>query len=217
MKQTEKILPRKTWKEIVIKENNEPLVLLEETNRLIFGKNLSSYTDNDYRVRKTVAEKLYKASESLSEKYKLVVVEGARSLIRQQEHWNNKIKEFKTLHPEWSAEKVEYEARLVVAKPAPLANHNCGGAVDVALVDANDSLVDMGTFAQSSERSMTEMFSQLITAEQARNRKILREIMEKEGFVWYPGEWWHYCYGDRMWAVYTSRRECFYGPIESIC
>lgn len=38
--------------------------------------------------------------------------------------------------------------------------------------------------------------------------------MKKEDFVWYPGEWWHYCFGDRMWAVYSNQIECFYGPIE---
>ena len=60
------------------------------------------------------------------------------------------------------------------------------------------------------------MFSEDINEDQKQNRKILREAMERAGFVWYPGEWWHYCYGDRMWAVYTNRQECFYGPIQEI-
>jgi D-alanyl-D-alanine dipeptidase len=59
-----------------------------------------------------------------------------------------------------------------------------------------------------------KMLSDKITDEQKANRKILRDAMEKEDFVWYPGEWWHYCFGDRMWAVYSNQRECFYGPIE---
>jgi D-alanyl-D-alanine dipeptidase len=58
------------------------------------------------------------------------------------------------------------------------------------------------------------MLSDKITEEQKANRKILRDAMEKEDFVWYPGEWWHYCFGDRMWAVYSNQKECFYGPIE---
>jgi D-alanyl-D-alanine dipeptidase len=40
--------------------------------------------------------------------------------------------------------------------------------------------------------------------------------MEAEDFVWYPGEWWHYCYGDRMWAVYSGRTECMYGSLEEL-
>lgn len=35
--------------------------------------------------------------------------------------------------------------------------------------------------------------------------------MEKAGFQNYPFEWWHYCYGDRMWAAYSGKKTCFYG------
>lgn len=58
-----------------------------------------------------------------------------------------------------------------------------------------------------------QMFSDKITNEQKQNRKTLQDAMETENFVWYPGEWWHYCWGDRMWAVYTNQTECYYGPI----
>jgi D-alanyl-D-alanine dipeptidase len=159
---------------------------------------------------------LYKASEKLPSEYKLAIVEGVRSIEKQQEHWNKKFEHFSSEHPEWSVEEIEYQTVLVVARPAPLANHNCGGAVDVALV-YNNELVDMGSRPQAfAEKKLVEMFSELITDEQKHNRSILREAMESVGFVWYPGEWWHYCYGDRMWAVYTNRKECIYGPIQDI-
>ena len=35
--------------------------------------------------------------------------------------------------------------------------------------------------------------------------------MENAGFKNYPNEWWHFCYGDRMWAAYSKRKDCFYG------
>ena len=38
--------------------------------------------------------------------------------------------------------------------------------------------------------------------------------MKKLDFVNFPAEWWHYCYGDRMWAAYKGKKECFYGYIE---
>lgn len=57
-----------------------------------------------------------------------------------------------------------------------------------------------------------QMFSDEIDDRQKSNRKILRDAMETQDFVWYPGEWWHYCWGDRMWAVYSNQTECFYGP-----
>jgi D-alanyl-D-alanine dipeptidase len=30
----------------------------------------------------------------------------------------------------------------------------------------------------------------------------------------YPAEWWHYSYGDRMWAAYSNRRTAIYGVLD---
>lgn len=216
-KQIIKTLPKSAWQDVVIIENNEHLVEVMETEMLIHGSQFGPWeSNNSYLLRETVANMLYKATELLPSGYKLAIVEGVRSIEKQQEHWNRKLQHFSTDHPEWSLEEIEYQTALVVARPAPLANHNCGGAVDVALV-YNNELVNMGSKPQAlAEKKIVEMFSELITDEQKKNRSILREAMELVGFVWYPGEWWHYCYGDRMWAVYTGQKECVYGPIQDI-
>ena len=215
--QITKMLPKSAWQDVVIVENNERLVEVVETATLIHGSQFGPWeSNNSYLLRKTVAAMLDEASRKLSDGYKLAIVEGVRSVEKQQEHWDKKFEHFSIEHPEWSVEEVEYQTALIVAHPVPLANHNCGGAVDVALVH-NGELVDMGTKPQAfAEKKLVEMFSELINEEQKRNRTILREVMESVGFVWYPGEWWHFCYGDRMWAVYTERKECFYGPIQDI-
>lgn len=116
-------------------------------------------------------------------------------------------------------EQIEQQVKLVVAKPSPLSNHHCGGAVDVTLAYNNGTLLDMRSPYSSKAMNTNcykkfQMFSDEITDDQKQNRKILREAMETEDFVWYPGEWWHYCWGDRMWAVYSHQTKCFYGPIE---
>lgn len=215
--QIETVLPRSNWESVKIIENNEPLVLLSETDKLVFYKDNSLSNNIDYRVRKTVADMLHNTANSLPKEYKLAVIEGVRTISRQKSLWEIKNKELKNMHPDWSQEKIEHESRLVLSKPSPLANHNCGGAVDVTLVYADNSLVDMGTLPQSTkEDKKIRMFSKLLTKDQNFNRKVLREMMEKNGFVWYPGEWWHYCYGDRMWAVYTKQTTCYYGPIQMI-
>lgn len=216
-KQIIKTLPKSAWQDVVIIENNEHLVEVMETEMLIHGSQFGPWeSNNSYLLRETVANMLYKASELLPSGYKLAIVEGVRSIEKQQEHWNRKFEHFLANHPEWSQKEVEHQTALVVARPVPLANHNCGGAVDVALI-YNEKLVDMGSLPQALvEKKIVEMFSELITDEQKKNRSILREAMELVGFVWYPGEWWHYCYGDRMWAVYTGQKECVYGPIQDI-
>ncbi len=129
--QITKILPKSDWEKVVILENNDPIVELKQTQKLIFGKNIAPHSVDNYTLRKTVAEMLYKVSQSLPTGSKLAVIEGIRSLSKQKEHWDKKTVEFKKLHPEWSDNEIEFQVRLVVAKPLPLANHNCGGAVDV--------------------------------------------------------------------------------------
>ena len=53
-------------------------------------------------------------------------------------------------------------------------------------------------------------------AKRRRNMKVLYDAMTKAGFANYPLEWWHYSYGDRMWAAYSGKEECFYGPVVHI-
>lgn len=214
--QIEKVLPRSAWDNIVIHENNEPLVEVKQTQKLKIGLVQKSYQQSFF-VRKTVAEKLVRVSENLPQSINLVLIEGYRSLESQEYEWNLIFKEIKNKNPDISDDEIEKQVRLIVAKPSPLANHHCGGAVDIALVDDNGILIDMGTsyISQASfdEKQRFQMLSSEITEEQKANRKILRDAMETEDFVWYPGEWWHYCWGDRMWAVYSNQTKCFYGPV----
>jgi zinc D-Ala-D-Ala dipeptidase len=216
--QIEKTLPRSAWEGIAIEENNEPLVEIKETKKLRFGLIQKQYQPL-FWVRKSVAEKLMRVSESLPTDLKLVLIEGYRTLEHQKESWDTKFEKLKTENPELTVEEIERKVRLVVAKPNPLANHHCGGAVDVTLLYADGRLLDMGT-PYPSEGVEIELYrkfpmlSSEITQEHRVNRKIMRDVMETEDFVWYPGEWWHFCYGDRMWAVYSNQKECVYGPIK---
>lgn len=214
--QITKILPRSEWQKIIINENNEPLFEIKETLRLKIGLVKKQY-EPSFFVRKTIAEKLMKASLILPEGINLVLIEGYRNLKSQQESWDGKFQKLKQENPAWTDEQVETQVRLVVAKPAPLANHHCGGAVDVTLVYSDGTLLDMGTPYPSEVMSADwhkkfRMLSDEISSEQKVNRKILRDAMEIQDFVWYPGEWWHYCWGDRMWVAYSNQTECFYGP-----
>ena len=44
------------------------------------------------------------------------------------------------------------------------------------------------------------------------NRRRLFWAMSEAGFVNYPGEWWHFCYGERLWAQVTGNQ-----PLYSHC
>ena len=210
------ILPRSAWQDMIIKENGESLVEIKETDRIKLG--LIEKHGASFLVRKSVLDKLEKVSESLPEGFNLAIIEGYRNMENQQKSWYRSFDALKIENPSWSDGQIENQVKLVVAKPNPLANHHCGGAVDLTLCYSDGTLVDMGSPYPSKGYGIEiqkkfPMFTGGITEEQKHNRSVLRDTMAEFGFVWYPGEWWHYCYGDRMWAVYSGRAECFYGSI----
>ncbi len=223
MGQITSMLPKSAWKIVVIKENKESMIEIGETDRIVYSPALRTNAKGKM-IRKTLKEMLTIAADALPLGYKLSITEGYRSIASQKIAWGRMIAKLKTAYPTLSQGAIEAKARLVVAPPSPLANHNCGGAVDVGLVYENGTLVDMGTAHLAQENTTEKMkrypmfpntiFRKYITKAQEENRKILREAMITAGFVWYPGEWWHYCFGDRMWAVYMGEKECFYGPVE---
>jgi D-alanyl-D-alanine dipeptidase len=38
--------------------------------------------------------------------------------------------------------------------------------------------------------------------------------MQSVGMINYPDEWWHFSYGDRLWAEVTNRDAAFFAPID---
>ena len=44
-------------------------------------------------------------------------------------------------------------------------------------------------------------------------RNLLREIMTKFGFAQHPNEWWHFSYGDQLWAWKNKKDHAVYGKI----
>jgi zinc D-Ala-D-Ala dipeptidase len=211
MTQTTYTLSKEKWQNIIVQENNDPIVLIPQTSKIRLA-------NPNIKIRKQLIQMLEKATDNLPDNLCLYIVEGIRSMEKQKQQWDLCYENMKTKFPDEDVDFWEKQTGLLVAKPSPLANHNCGGAIDLQLVyKDSDELVDMGTPIQSnSDYILTKMLSEDITEIQKQNRKILRDVMEEAGFVWYPGEWWHYCYGDRMWAVYTGKGECFYGPVDMI-
>jgi D-alanyl-D-alanine dipeptidase len=43
------------------------------------------------------------------------------------------------------------------------------------------------------------------------NRRLLHWLMIEEGFAGHPDEWWHFSWGDQMWAALTGAPVAHYG------
>jgi D-alanyl-D-alanine dipeptidase len=117
-------------------------------------------------------------------------------------------------YPEWTAAQLLAETRILVADPrATVPPHTTGGAVDVEVLNtATGRLVPMGAPANTEgERGHT--YSQAITAAEQQNRLTLLRTMLEAGFANYAYEWWHFSYGDAIWALFYGQPAAHYSMI----
>lgn len=77
-----------------------------------------------------------------------------------------------------------------VADPKKGSRHNRGMAVDAALVDGNGKDLEMPTaYDDFSERAHRNAPA---SDTASKNRRLLAEVLEREGFQGLPTEWWHF-------------------------
>ncbi|MDO8728790.1 MAG: M15 family metallopeptidase [bacterium] len=204
-------LPLERIKEINILETNEPLIEIVENNRI---KLLSDHKYLSPNLRKKARDILYLAADNLPIGYKLLIVTAYRPIRMQKELYDARLKQLAMKHPLKMIFNYRGWRKIVnlYTSPPGGSSHQSGGALDVTVIDREGNRLDMGTeLTDFGMKVHTE--NNLITDEQRKNRKILYDAMTKAGFINYPLEWWHYSYGDRMWAAYSRKRECFYGPV----
>lgn len=85
-----------------------------------------------------------------------------------------------------------------VANPTRTGLHNYGMAADVSICDENGKPLDMGTpfdhLGKEAGINREQEFIKLgiLTAQQVKNRELLRKVMIYGGFQTIRGEWWHF-------------------------
>lgn len=204
---------------IPIKGSDEPLVDLSKYDFILepsyFNQGLSP--DKTIYIRKSIAEKLTKIQDKL-EIYKFKIWDGYRSREVQNNIYIKFWKLLKEKNPNWDTEKLEKEVGVFVTKPNNpnrIPPHATGGAIDLTLVDAKGKELDMGTVFDCFGKEASSMyFEQKKTNEQIRkNRKLLREAMLSEDFRSDEDEWWHFDFGNQIWAAKLNKPFAFYGEV----
>ena len=108
---------------------------------------------------------------------------------------------------------------LCVADPKLVPPHTTGGAVDCTLMDTNSAeKLDMGDTpfnagSQAVCSGKQHMWSDNISAQAQANRRLLYEVMWKAGFTAWVAEWWHFSYGDQLWALVREKPYAMYGSV----
>ncbi|MCP9926915.1 M15 family metallopeptidase [Cyanobium sp. CH-040] len=103
--------------------------------------------------------------------------------------------------------------------------HSTGAAVDLTLAGPDGEPLEMGSAidaigAVSEPDHFLHACSGCPDPElQARYRRwharrsLLRRVMEQAGFVQHPNEWWHFSWGDQLWAWRLGAAAARYGRV----
>ncbi len=170
-------------------------------------------------VRTGILQRLLKAQEFLNEEkpgYKLHIFDAYRPLSVQI-YMVNFTREQVALQMGFQPDMLtEAQENLVMGEvfnlwakpssdPTQPSPHSTGAAIDLSIVDEQGTLLDMGSaFDELSDRILpnyycndTSIHGQRIHA----HREYLNRIMMRAGFMRLTHEWWHFSYGDQMWAL----------------
>jgi D-alanyl-D-alanine dipeptidase len=170
-------------------------------------------------ARLSVFKKILKAAELLPKGYKFVVLDAWRPIEVQQFLYDQFKSIVRERHPEIKDEdKITEMTTQFVGLPSLDYNkpggHNAGGAVDLTIADENGIWLDMGTcFDETTDRTVTRYYEEKLESGDhlsereigiCKNRRLLYHIMIKVGFTNYTEEWWHYDFGDQLWAYHND-------------
>jgi D-alanyl-D-alanine dipeptidase len=151
------------------------------------GKDLYGSLEEAY-LRPEALEMLQQASQLLQKDHpdlRLLIYDAARPRRIQQVLWDE-------------SGIPESERNQYVANPKQGSIHNYGCAVDLTLVYINGEQLDMGTgydnFTPVAHTDQEQLLVEQhkLTQKQVANRRILRTVMSKAGFLPLSSEWWHF-------------------------
>jgi D-alanyl-D-alanine dipeptidase len=195
---------------------DENLIKIEPTAKLkifpFYKPQGLGNAQNEVYMREKAFIKLVNAANQLPSEINLLVLDGWRPLALQ----NEILADFKNK----AAKSVEDVTKFVfdpsqVGKkreyPTDDPPHRTGGAVDVTLISADTGdWLDMGTeFDEITNLAETNYFEnpKVIHPNKdiiKQNRRLLYFVMASSGFTNYPGEWWHFDYGNAFWRFYSK-------------
>ena len=227
----------KLWNKIPIKENNDKLIDIPCDFKFINPHPYFSlgapYKNKQtiWKLREEVVFRLIKANYFLQSKnnsFCLLIYDSWRPIEVQEFMFNRAFSlECKKLDIDASIKNMKSYPSIMknVEKfwaypsfdekcPPP---HSTGGALDVCLSDINGNAIEMGSDIDQMDETSKPDFFENVNNEEAviwnSRRNLLKEIMTAFGFVQHPNEWWHFSYGDQLWAWKNKKTNALYGKI----
>ena len=227
----------KPWNKIPIFDIREKIVSIPSTIKIFdphpYLKSGAPYKNKNlvWALREKVLIKLVNAQNYLKSNYNnlsLILYDSWRPLEVQEYMYNlafnEEYKKFiinseedKLIISKKVSKKVDQFWAYPSQNPSCPPPHSTGAAIDVSLVNAKGNMIFMGSnIDEMSQRSIPD-FYQKYNSEEAllwnNRRNILKTVLLKFGFVQHPNEWWHFSYGDQLWAWKKKKPNAIYGRV----
>jgi len=226
------------WSPIPIVDRGEPMVALPPTLHRLephpylslgapYGKDACPF-----RLRQGVVERLLRAQALLQENeptWCLAIFDAWRPVAVQRfmvAHATAQACRERGLDvlgsgPAWEAVRQEVGCFWAPPSedPATPPPHSTGAAVDLTFASGSGDPLEMGGAIDAiGPISSPEFYAEAAAADpqsqQAgwhRRRVLLTAVMKAAGFAQHPQEWWHFSYGDQLWAWRTGQGWAIYG------
>lgn len=223
-RQEKDILTQEHLNTILIEESNEEIVKLADyIDRVIIDmkSRRKRFPQETLYSRKTVAEELSKISQEIAPD-RIKVFDAFRPIQIQQQWFDDVYRDVAVQNPSWNAEQI-YQATILCIFPPSVdlrmpPPHSTGAALDLTITTLHGTEMDMGTdYAQFTSPQLFTNAKGISSSQRAKCVQLLR-LMGSHGFVNYPGEWWHFFFGDRDWVAYTGLPlPAIYGRVHDPC
>jgi len=226
----------KIWNKIPIKDNGDKLIAIPSCLKILDPHPYSNlgapYQDKTsiWKLREEVVNRLVKVNDYLISKssFNLLIYDSWRPLEVQEFMFKRAfLLECEKFDVDISFENIKSYPFILkkvekywaypsydIRCPPP---HSTGGAIDVCLSDKEGNLLEMGSMVDQMDEASNPNFYANSKNKEAiiwnSRRNLLREIMTKFGFAQHPNEWWHFSYGDQLWAWKNKKVNAFYGKI----
>lgn len=167
-------------------------------------------------IRRFIYNMLLRARYNLPKNYYFMIYEAYRPLASQKALWDEIVIKQSAQNPNMNIDSEDFISLCdkFVANPYRQGSgHQSGAAIDVSLVDSTGKEYDMGGGVRRFDNT-AEYNCKTLSAEAEKNRLILKNALEDVGFVNYPSEWWHYSFGDRLWAKLTGSKIAIFGKLD---
>jgi len=201
---------------IPIEDNGEPLVDIFKVCPQLHWMEKSPRFDfpRSGLAREGVALMLRNAQSLLPHRLRLTIVGAFRPFEIQKKMYETAGAELREQHPDWDDELLTeylnvFSAPPIWETPPP---HTTGGAVDLGLIDeAGERLDFVSPFEMGWDSAPTALAG--LTSQARANRDLLSRVLLESGLTNFPGEWWHWSYGEPGWALRVGKPIALYGAV----